>query len=29
MSETVFEMIETAANTLKLDFSSEEFAIFA
>ena len=29
MTETVFEKFATAAATLKLDFSSEEFALYA
>ena len=29
MTETVFEKLAAAAATLKLDFSSEEFALYA
>ena len=29
MNETVFEKLRTAAQVLKLDFSTEEFANFA
>ena len=29
MTETVFEKITAAVSTLKLDFSSEEFALYA